>query len=209
MVIFSKRSAWPGRYFFLTKNGIFSDDTAPIELVRSSNCVVRRGHIMEMLEPYVQDMEVTIVINMYLAPPSHQMPKSIFNNWMGIRSWKRRGCENHLELIRALFQNQASWYANDWTPVLVKEMMYLFVTWFVEWRAAQLYEDLYHMAYNISKGYIWKLIEGRAMHIREAMETKLPPFWYIGIPMEDHYDEDVVQRSTPRLFVKYCRPVSV
>ncbi|MCP4493724.1 MAG: hypothetical protein GY820_41440, partial [Gammaproteobacteria bacterium] len=142
------------------------------------------GGILETLEPYVEDLEVSLVIDMYLIPPSVSMPRSMFDNWTGSRETGRRGCENHLELIKALFQSQAFYRANDWSYATVQRLLHFFVDWFVERRIPQLYEDLYNMAFYMTKGYLWRAIEGRAMHIRQHMDIKLPPFRYFGTPMD-------------------------
>ncbi|MCP4487343.1 MAG: hypothetical protein GY820_08500, partial [Gammaproteobacteria bacterium] len=153
------------------------------------------GRIEETLEPYIEDMEVTMFIDMYLSPPSHHMPTSIFDNWSKNREKDVRGCTRHMDLIRATFQMQASSHTNDWTPATVQQMNQKFTEYIVEIRSPAFYEDAYLLAHHLSYAYLWKVIEGRAKHIREVLEINLPCFRYIGIPMNQHYDEDLLERS--------------
>ncbi|MCP4488801.1 MAG: hypothetical protein GY820_16040, partial [Gammaproteobacteria bacterium] len=153
------------------------------------------GNIMDTLEPYIMDMEVTMVIDCFLSLKGLSTPTSVFDNWIWNHSGFRRGCETHMNLIRNLFQQQTARHRNSWTYALVQQAMHHFLEFFVEIRIAQLYEDLYTLCYQMTKAHIWKAVEQRALYIRKQMDTKMPPFRYFGKPDKLHYDPEIKRRS--------------
>ncbi|MCP4493139.1 MAG: hypothetical protein GY820_38445, partial [Gammaproteobacteria bacterium] len=113
------------------------------------------GDILDTLEPYLRDMEVTMIIDCFFLMPGLQVPRGFFDNWLWNHATKRRGCEGHWNLIRNLFQQQTSMKGNCWKYALVQQAMFLLQGWYITISIARLYEDIYTMAYMITKGYLW------------------------------------------------------
>ncbi|MCP4474877.1 MAG: hypothetical protein GY821_10005, partial [Gammaproteobacteria bacterium] len=113
------------------------------------------GDILDTLEPYLRDMEVTMIIDCFFLMPGLQVPRGFFDNWLWNHATKRRGCESHWNLIRNLFQQQTSMKGNCWKYALVQQAMFLLQSWYTTICIARLYEDVYTMAYMITKGYLW------------------------------------------------------
>ncbi|MCP4488148.1 MAG: hypothetical protein GY820_12630, partial [Gammaproteobacteria bacterium] len=167
------------------------------------------GNIMDTLEPYMTDMEVTMIIDCFLTLKGLSVPTSVFDNWIWNHSSFRRGCETHMNLIRNLFQQQTARHRNSWMYALVQQAMHYFTEFFVEIRVARLYEDLYTLCYQMTKAHIWKSIEQRALYIRKQMDIKMPPFRFFGKPDKLHYDPEIKVRGVlevlrPRLQMGFC-----
>ncbi len=140
-------------------------------------------------------MEVTMILDCFLSMRGLGVPNSVFDNWIWNHTTNRSGCETHVNLIRNAFQQQTARSRNSWMYAMVQQAMQLFIEYFIEIRAARLYEDLYMLCYQITKAHIWKSIEQRALYIRKNMDTKLSPFRYFGKLEKAHYDPEVRRRS--------------
>ncbi|MCP4472961.1 MAG: hypothetical protein GY821_00005, partial [Gammaproteobacteria bacterium] len=122
------------------------------------------GKPMETLEPHILDMEVTMLIDCFMAMPGLGVPRSFFDQWLWNHARQRRGCESHMGLIRNLFQQQTNNKGNNWTFAQAQKAMVLCTDWFVVIRSAQLYEDVYMLCYLSTKAHVWKTLEQRALH---------------------------------------------
>ncbi|MCP4473745.1 MAG: hypothetical protein GY821_04110, partial [Gammaproteobacteria bacterium] len=132
------------------------------------------GDILGTLEPYVLDMEVTMIIDCFFTMPGTTMPRGFFDQWLWNHARRRRGCESHMDLIRNLLQQQASLRGNGWRYAQVQQALQTFVDWYITIAVARLYEDVYTLCYFITKGYIWPPMRTRAMYIRERMDIHYP-----------------------------------